>query len=253
MDQGIGISRNQVEQIETELQRSATANTEISRKLLYLSTTILKPIQIYRKKRTEKMTIAECESILTRLDGRTPFKTIHELLARHYEENNYQKYEEIINKFKQSGFRLSRENYAQLIELQINADDASKALETFAIAQKKYSFPSFCLYKNSPIKLIKLLIEADRTEEAADFLEANKRAAVTAVANNSGSYKERILLQLLSFYRKQDAPDKAVELWMKLEMVNAVPKNPEFLIQLGLYLKKMNVDVPFRIPKHERK
>lgn len=248
MDQKISISSSEAERIETELKRSAIIDTEIVRKLNYLSTTRLKPIQIHRKQRTEKMSIAECESILSKLDDRTPFRIIHEILARYYEVNNSPKYEEIINKFQKIGFLMSREHYAQLIELQINGQDATKALRTYAVAQEKYAFPSFCLYKELPMKLIKLLIEADRTEEAVNFLEANKRAGVTAVADNSKQHKDRTLFQLLSHYRKSDAPGKAVDLWMKLEIANAVPKNPEFLIQLGLYLKEMNIEVPFIIP-----
>lgn len=252
MDQRIGISPGEAERIEAELPRSAVVDAEIVRKLKYLSTTHLIPIQIHRKQRTEKMSIAECEVVLSKRSDRTPFKTIYEILARYYEANNGPKYEEIVNKFQKVGFRVSREQYAQLIEIQINSQDATKALQTYAAAKERYSFPSFCLYKALPMKLIKLLIEADRTEEAMDFLEANKRAGVTAIADNSKLHKERTLFQLLSHYRKSDAPDKAVELWMKLEIANAVPKNPEFLIQLGLYLKKMNLEVPFRIPSHDR-
>lgn len=196
---------------------------------------------------TEKPTAAQStptavhEAMVIKYGARTSLKVVAQLLKNYYLENNCTKYEQLLDQFTSTtNFTLSRENYAQLIELQINAKQPTKALEWYAKARQQYAMPSFCLYSDLPIKLTEQLIEQDLVTEAMEFLQQNRFAVRAEYASE---YPQRVLFKLLKQYRNNDEPEKASALWQKLSDFNAIP-NREFTKQSQNYLKKKNIDLP---------
>lgn len=187
--------------------------------------------------------IAVNEVMLSRFGAKTSFKVVAQLLQNYYMDNNCVKFEQLLNEFMSKNFKMNKEIHAQLIELQINAKQPMRALDSYANARQQYVMPKFCLYGDLPLKLTQQLIESDHVTEAVDFLHTNRFAIKSKYANG---YAERILFALFKQYRTSDEPGKVLDLWRKLNNANAIP-NDEFTKQTRSYLKTYNIDLPMKV------
>lgn len=251
LEHGINISQHQALRIASLLQSTDPAlnMADITELLNRLVTAQLIPAPVERIQRSTQMTTIEYEAIVKKLGNQTPLKLVANLLKRYHAERNCIKFEELLNQFTAFNFNITMETYTQLIDLQIDAKQPLKALESYTNARRQYSSPSFCLRRDFSLKLVAQLIECDRTVEAIQFLEDNKG---TAKLGHRGRYKAYTLFQLLHHYQSQNATEKVLMLWRRLSEINSIP-NPKFTRQASNWLKEMNVDVPFAIPVSEKK
>ncbi|KAL5281307.1 LRPPRC family protein [Megaselia abdita] len=76
-------------------------------------------------------------------------------------------------------------------------------------------------------------------------------ALVEATANINYIDRNLIFFNLLQRYQKENDPQKALNLWTKMQEENIVPTDT-FLIRLSNFLKENNMEVPFAIPNTQK-
>lgn len=247
--QQLAISQCQADKIAEQLLSASTAAArENAKQLLQKIVTSTKSTSAPNRRTnfaSSQMPVIELELIAKQRGIQTPLHIVSELLDHYHAQNKCDKYEQLLNQFTARIFTMGMTNYAQLIELQMNAAQPQKALDTYERAQRHYTRPFFRLDDKMAVKLAAALIECNETRRAIDFLDKNSTAA-------RKKHVETMLIEVLGHYQHTKQPQKVSEMWQKLNAINAVP-NEEFTKQVGSYLEQMNIELPFIMPHSKAK
>lgn len=177
VDQGLSISSSQAEKIQDKLGSELT--TEISTLLSKLTSGDLEPIAAEKSNNKGNsigyMDIAQIERLITTVEGKGEnAKSLkRHLLSACFKSKDLNKTEEIINKLKDEGYVIATGVYAQLIELYCHHSKLDQAISVLNDIKSKE--PDFILDDMKTIKIVSLLIDEDKIDEALNILESNKK------------------------------------------------------------------------------
>lgn len=252
VQQGLSMSRKHASRLSELLGSQMTPN--ISELLGKLSSGQLEPVELknsssYRRS-VETMTVEELERLIERIEAKNEsannLKKI--LLIACFRSKNLTKTLQVIEKLESEDYKLNDGVWAQLIELYTHHAKLTEALELYEKLKKNN--PDFIIDNIKTIRVVGLLLEEDRFDEALSFLERNKKPQLLSDDETSSNYISTIWRVLNKLAEKGD-DEKLQKIFDALINGNYVlPKNVILGPLVKVHLVRDNLQKAMEVFEH---
>ncbi|XP_059618257.1 leucine-rich PPR motif-containing protein, mitochondrial [Phlebotomus argentipes] len=180
VQEGLSISSRQAERIQEKLGSELTV--EISTSLGQLASGELEPVPLSQEEGSRRtasvaqMSATQLERIIEQVEakGENAKGLKRYLLGACFRSKDLQKSEEVIQRLEAEGYTFTSGVYAQMIDLYCYHEKLEKVLETYKLIKEKE--PEFLLDNMKTIRVISLLLNEERVDEALDFLQKNQKS-----------------------------------------------------------------------------